>query len=207
MGAPDEAHHPLLDHFVDAAAGRFPPVDGGFTRHPPLAGGLEAVVSFTGHAVFATRLDEPSLVDLGANGFGSSLQPGVLTAMAGPDGLVGMIDVTLVGRGQGGGDLPMRADLHDHPRVAHARSLRNRVQVFGDERGLVTLGLGLAGRLEMSVEATLTGAGRGLIAEALRLAPEGEAVFAAVSPGNARSLRAFLSCHFTPVGSEVIIRP
>jgi hypothetical protein len=33
----------------------------------------------------------------------------------------------------------------------------------------------------------------------------GTAVFAAVSPGNARSLRAFLACGFKPVASEVLI--
>jgi hypothetical protein len=32
-------------------------------------------------------------------------------------------------------------------------------------------------------------------------------VFAAVAPGNARSLRAFLSEGFVPVGSEVIVQP
>ena len=46
-----------------------------------------------------------------------------------------------------------------------------------------------------------------LIAEAIHLVPEGELLFAAVSPGNARSLRAFLSLGFTPIGSECLIRP
>jgi hypothetical protein len=39
------------------------------------------------------------------------------------------------------------------------------------------------------------------------LLPAGEPLFAAVSPGNARSLRAFLAVGFTPVASEVIITP
>ncbi|WP_256339262.1 hypothetical protein [Streptomyces sp. 2224.1] len=51
------------------------------------------------------------------------------------------------------------------------------------------------------------GHGRSLLADALSLLPEGEPVFAAVSPGNARSLRAFLACGFTPVGREVLLRP
>jgi hypothetical protein len=73
---------------------------------------------------------------------------------------------------------------------------------------LVTIGLGLAGRSEMSIETSGDGAtGRALIHEALKLSPPGEPLFAAVSPGNARSLRAFLACGFTPIGSEVIIRP
>ena len=37
--------HPLLHHLLDAAAGRFPEVDGGVTHVPPLDRGLEAVVS------------------------------------------------------------------------------------------------------------------------------------------------------------------
>jgi hypothetical protein len=48
------------------------------------------------------------------------------------------------------------------------------------------------------------GTGRGLIGDALRLVPAGEPVFAAVAPGNARSLRAFLAAGFTPLGSEVL---
>lgn len=39
------------------------------------------------------------------------------------------------------------------------------------------------------------------------LVPAGEPVFAAVAPGNARSLRTFLATGFVPIGSEVILRP
>jgi hypothetical protein len=49
--------------------------------------------------------------------------------------------------------------------------------------------------------------GRSLLEDALALVPHGEPVFAAVSPGNARSLRAFLAAGFVPLGSETIIRP
>ena len=83
--------------------------------------------------------------------------------------------------------------------------------VYGDERGLVTVGKGLADRWETSVEllsaAAGEGTGRALISEAVGHVPEGEAVFASVAPGNAASLRAFLACGFTPVGAEVIIHP
>jgi hypothetical protein len=95
--------------------------------------------------------------------------------MAGPRGVVGVVDATLAARGLGCGNLPARADLDDHPRVRHALSLRRRVRVHGDERGLVTLAEGLAGRLELSVEADPSwdrgaGAGKDLVLEALRLA-------------------------------------
>lgn len=73
----------------------------------------------------------------------------------------------------------------------------------------MTVAVGLAGRTEISVEvstAARKGTGRALIGEALRLVPAGEPVFAAVAPGNARSLRAFVAEGFTPLGSEVIIQ-
>ncbi|MFG2606588.1 hypothetical protein ACGFT2_23985 [Streptomyces sp. NPDC048514] len=83
--------------------------------------------------------------------------------------------------------------------------------MYGDGRGLVTLGQGLAGRRELGIELAANahgrGLGRSLLRDALSLVPAGEPVFAAVSPGNARSLRSFLATGFVPVGSEVIIRP
>ena len=105
-----------------------------------------------------------------------------------------------------------RLDADDHPRVRYARSLRGDVRVYGDERGLVTLADGTAGRRELSIElddvdAGGAGRGRSLLKDALTLVPTGEAVFAAVSPGNARSLRAFLAAGFEPLGSEVVLRP
>lgn len=119
------------------------------------------------------------------------------------------MDVTLCAHGRGGSELPVRTDLDDHPRVRHARSLRRAVRVFGDARGLVTLARGLAGQTELSVEVVPgrqgRGAGRSLVRDALGLVPAGEPVFAAVSPGNARSLRAFLACGFQPLGSEVLL--
>ena len=74
----------------------------------------------------------------------------------------------------------------------------------------MTLSRGLKGG-ELSIEAAPDGQGRGfgrsLLADALSVVPAGEPVFAAVSPGNARSLRAFLAVGFTPIGCEVLIHP
>jgi hypothetical protein len=242
--------HPLLAVLLSAAAGEFPPADGGAVFLPPLANGGAAVVSLTGRVYVATdrRLS-------GLDGFGSALQPWVLRELAGPVGEIGTLDVTLAAHGLGGGDLPARHDLADHPRVRHALGLRQQVRVYGDDRGLVTVAAGLAGRTEISVEVftpgrpggdgdrsrggpacavdnsaagqrdrrwqpvasfegaggqaagRVPGVGRALIREALRLVPAGEPVFAAVAPGNARSLRAFLAEGFLPIGSEVIIQP
>jgi len=214
--------HPLLRLFLDAADGRFPPVDGGVTVLGPLPGGLECSVAFTGHAVIATSLPAAEVHRMNPDGFGASLAPDLLRGLAGPKGRIGVVDVTLAARGTGGADttgatdaaprLSERADLEGHPRVVYARELRTRVRTFGDERGLVTLADGLGGRRELSTELHepqngVHGLGRSLPLDALSLVPAGEPVFAAVSPGNSRSLRAFLAAGFTPVGSEVVVRP
>lgn len=201
--------HPLLSVFSDAACGRFPAVDGRVVFMPPLRPKLEAVVSLTGRAYLASSLAAPDFVDFPLDGFGAALGPAVLLRLAGEGGTVGVVDATLVARGTGRGGPPLRPDLNAHPRVEHARALRDEVQVFGDDRGVVTIARGLAGRTEMSVETApgqQRGAGRALVADALGLVLEGEPVFAAVSPGNARSLRAFLAVGFQPIGSEVVVR-
>ena len=202
--------HPLLGYFLDAAAGRFPLVDGQVTYVPPLERGIEAVVAFTGHSVIASRLQQADLVDLEPDGFGRSLAPAVLMRL-GEIGRIGEIDVTLVARGAGGGSLPITTEWNEHPRAQRACRLRSGVVVHGDERGFVTIGRGLAGRREMSIEIPperhSSGTGRELIAEARALVEPTEWVFAGVSPGNARSLRAFLSQGFVPIGSEVLIEP
>jgi hypothetical protein len=201
--------HPLLATQQAAGDNRIPPVDGAVTIVPPFDNGWGCSVAFTGHAVIATSKPREDILARGADGFGGSCSPEVLRYLAGPTGLVGVIDVMLVARGTGGSTLPRRSDADDHPRVQYARGQRSNVEVFGDERGLVTLGNGLAGRREFSIETAEhnRGWGRALIGEALGLVPEGEPVFAAVSPGNARSLRMFLSLGFIPIGSECMIRP
>lgn len=203
--------HPLLSVLHNAAAGRFPPADGGVVFVPPLGPGLEAVLSLTGRAYLATSLSAADFDGVALDGFGAALDPAVLLRLAGTGGEVGVIDATLVAFGTGPvqQSLPRRTDLDAHPRVQHARKLREDVHVYADDRGLVTIARGLAGRTEMSVE-TLDGheqgTGRSLIRDALGLVLRSEPVFAAVSPGNARSLRAFLAAGFTPAGSEVLIR-
>lgn len=203
--------HPLLTSLLLAADGCFPPVDGECTILPPLSGGLECSVAFTGHAFIATALPEDVVRGWRPDGFGGSLAPDFLRRLAGESGWMDALDVILVARGRGGGGPPELGGAEDHPRVRHARHVRRRVRVYGDRRGLVTLAEGLAGRRELGIEAVPEGQGRGwgrsLLSDALGLVPAGEPVFAAVAPGNARSLRVFLATGFVPVGSEVLIRP
>lgn len=198
--------HPLLAHYLAAADGDFPDVDGGVTILPPFDDGTECSVAMTGHAFIATALPAAALA--GADGFGGSMSPDVLRLLAGPDGEIGVLDATLVGRGTGLGG-PDVWEGPGHSRIDYARRWRRNVRVHGDERGFVTISAGLAGRPELSIEAgeTSRGLGSSLLLDALGLFLEDEPVFAAVSPGNARSLRAFLAAGFTPIGSEVLIRP
>lgn len=207
----------ILHALLEATHGRFPPVDGGVTFVPsfdgPIAGTtLHAVVAFTGHAFVATTADPVDVLAAGADGYGMASSPAVLQLLAsGRPASFGVTDATLFARGTGRGALSLciRTDLEEHHRVRHARSIRRNVTVYGDERGLVTLGHGLDGRRELSVEAVPDGQGRGwgrsLIVDGLGLLVDGEIVFAAVAPGNARSLRAFLGLGFQVIGSETII--
>ena len=207
--------HPLLALLLDAADGRFPPVDGAVAVVPALGRGLECATAFTGHAVVATGLSDAAVQAQRPDGFGGSMAPDFLRWVAGPRGWIGSLDNVLTARGTGGpSQLPQldeRADVEDTHRVRYAREVRDDVRVYGDERGLVVLAAGVAGRRELSVEAAPQGHGRGwgrsLLLDALTLVPADEPVFAAVAPGNARSLRAFLATGFIPIASEVLIRP
>ena len=193
-----------------AADGRFPPADGGWTRVRPWRPGLEAVVAFTGHAFLA--VDGP-LPDVPVDGFGGAHDPRLVAALAGPDGWVDSLDALLVARGRGGPEaLVPRPDLGGHPRVEHARAKRTGLRVLGRATGsdVAVLARGVAGLTELSMELEPArrggGAGRALVADALRSVPAGEVVVACVAPGNAASLRAVLAAGFVPVGSLQLFR-
>ena len=195
------------------AAGRYPAADGSVdVAKTPSPLGVEAVIEFTAHALILTALEPVAVLEQPIDAYGGVIAPSFLQWLAGPGGWIGTHDALTVARGRGGGTLPLRDDLDDHPRVQLARRRRTDVSVYADERGLVTLGRGVHDHLEIGVElaegvAHGRGHGRGLIDAALGMVPDAEPVFAAVAPGNAASLRAFLSAGFTPIGAEVALRP
>ncbi|MEP6798055.1 MAG: N-acetyltransferase [Lapillicoccus sp.] len=213
--------HPVARLLGEAMAGRFPAVDGGWTRVEPWAPGLEAVLAFTGHAVIAVGSDvsDRRLASWGMDGLGRAHDPRLVADLAGRGGWVDSLDAVLVTRGAGGrpgegGELVPRPDLEDHPRVAYARGVRRDVHAYGRPTGrdvVVTLGQGLGGLNELGVElggaALGTGGAAYLIGQARALVPTSEPLVAAVAPGNARALRAFLSAGFRPVASVQLWRP
>jgi GNAT superfamily N-acetyltransferase len=203
--------HPLHEALVDAAHGRFPPVDGRVEVFTPMAGDHHAVVEFTGHSVVLTDRAPSDVLVRGADGFGGASHPDVVRWLAGPSGWIGSHDVVLVARGTGGGSLPESTDFDDHPRVVRSRAHRRDVHVHADASGVVTIGRGLVDRQELSVEllpgAAGQGHGRRLITQGLALVEAGGLVWAQVAPGNAASLRAFLGCGFVSIGAETLIVP
>lgn len=202
--------HPLRSVLLDAVGGTFPAADGGVELLAADAAGTCAVVELTGHSYILTDLPATAFDGLGIDGFGGATNPAVLLRLAGEQRSVGALDVVLARHALPGPTVLAPLDgVDDHPRVLRARRHRSDVQVLGDDRGVVCVGRGLVGRLEVSVELTGaaagSGAGRDLVTAGLAGLPDDEPVFAQVSPGNAASLRMFLACGFVPIGSEVLI--
>ena len=209
--------HPLAAILEDAAAGRFPDSDGGVEILPPDADGTRAVVALTGHAYVLADVAADELAGRlpsgWGGGFGGALHPDVLRWLAEGSREIGTVDVVLAARGVGGVPAPatpLEGVPVEHARVQRALRHRRDVAVVVEPDGVVILGRGLVGRRELSVElfdtaSPSSGSGRALIASGLRYVPVGEWCWAQVAPGNARSLRAFLACGFTPIGSEVLI--
>jgi GNAT superfamily N-acetyltransferase len=203
--------HPVGRLLADAAHGRFPPVDGIVEVVRPWNPGVEGVVSFTGRAYVVTERSAAEVQGRGPDGYGGAVDPRFVSWLAGPDGWCDCLDALLTAFGTGTGGPAPRPELAGHPRVRHARLIRARVAVHGDDRGLITLGSGVGGLAEIGVEVSGSargrGVGRSLIADALGLVDTGTPAVAAVAPGNALALRAFLAAGFTLVGSVQLVRP
>lgn len=203
--------HQLGVILTDAAHGRFPEPDGSVEIVPPWHAGVEGVVALSGRAYVVTNRPESEVMAWRLDGYGKAVDPRFVTWLAGSDGWCDCLDVLLVSFGTGVGGPPRRDDLADHPRAEHARLVRTDVDVFGDARGLVTLGVGVGGLAELGVEVApdLRGHhhGRSLVKDALGLVPAGEPVLAATAPGNAAAVRTFLAADFRPIGSVHLVRP
>jgi GNAT superfamily N-acetyltransferase len=200
----------------DAATGTFPPADGAVEIIPSPPGRSDAVVAFTGHNVIAAGVDSDEvLTRLDPVDVGTPMSAEFLAWLAGRlDTRAGVLDMVLVAPrlspSEDLAELVLREDLIEHPRLARSRRYRADLRCYSDadDRALIVVGRGLADRWEMGLEIQPDhrdrGLGRQLIRAAARLVPDGEPLFAQVSPGNTRSVRAFLAAGYRPICSEVV---
>ena len=204
----------MIELLHAAARGSFPPGDGRTDVVGAVAGAPAAVLSFTAHHVVAA--DVPAgevLARIDPQDLKGPLAPGVLAWLAERTGLVaGSLDIVLAWVSGADGGAPVReVEPGDHPRVIRARRWRSELRVFEGDGGMVLIGRGLAGRLELSVEVAPDrrdrGVARKLVAGALAAAAPAEPVFAQVAAANAASLRALQPAGFAAIGAEVLFGP
>ncbi|HLF76757.1 MAG TPA: GNAT family N-acetyltransferase [Dehalococcoidia bacterium] len=204
--------HPLAAILTDAINGAFPPADGSVRVLPRWDGPADAAIDFSNHSLIVADI-EPAEVqaNLPHRGPGAVMNAHFLSWLAHRLGTrPGVLDLVVVAFGRGGdANLIPRDDLWDHPRVVEGRRYRRNLRLYSDRdrRAVVSVGSGLVGRSEVSIEINpehrAKGLGRQLAAEALSLVPAGEPLFAQVSAGNVASVRAFLAAGYRPICAEV----
>ncbi|MFE0453169.1 GNAT family N-acetyltransferase [Streptomyces sp. NPDC058914] len=204
-----------LRDIVDAAArGVFPPADGGTTVVPQHSPRDAGVLSFTAHSVVFTDEDprwvHETLAAVECDGLAASMNPRFLAAFMERTGRTSeTVDAMLVGTPLPGEPPLALTEVEDagHPRAVYARRRRDEVRVWTARGGVLVVGRGIAGRLEVSVEVDEDvrhlGMGRSLVTAARHLV--GEPLWAQVAPGNARSMRAFQAAGYRPVGAEALL--
>jgi GNAT superfamily N-acetyltransferase len=202
---------------ADAAGGRFPPADGMVSILPQPSDRDAGVISFTAHSVIFADIDHAWIH--------AQLDPGDLSAPLSAAFLHTLgqrlgrrshsIDMLTCARALPGPPpaetaLAERAEAApEHPRIARAMRYRDAVRVWQADGGLVTIGRGVAGRWETSIEVDPAYRGQGLGARlavaARHLVPAGVPLWAQIAPANAASVRAFLTAGFRPVGAEALL--
>jgi hypothetical protein len=206
----------LADLMRSVAEGGAPAADRALTVVAPPDERSVGVLSFSGCNVVSAEPPEDWIRGrLPDDDLSAPLQPPFLTVLAAATGRVpGNLDLVLVARATGrsnGMELTELTEFREplRPRLARALAQRIGVRAWHCPGGLLTLGRGVAGRWEVSVEVEAAlrgfGLGRGLFTAARGLLPAGEQVWAQVAPGNAASVRAALAAGFRPVGAEVLL--
>ncbi|NEB05756.1 GNAT family N-acetyltransferase [Streptomyces sp. SID13726] len=204
-----------LRDILDAAArGVLPPADGGTTVVRQASPRDAGVLAFTGHSVVFTDEDPRWVYDtlrgLDCDALAATMNPRFLTAFLDRTGRrTDTVDAMLVADPLPG-EPPLRlTEIEDarHPRVRYARRRRDGVRAWTAEGGVIVIGRGIGGRAEVSVEvdeeARHRGLGRALVTAARQLTAE--PLWAQISPGNARSTRAFQAAGYRPVGAEALL--
>ncbi|MEV4344265.1 GNAT family N-acetyltransferase [Actinoplanes sp. NPDC049596] len=200
-----------------AAEGYFPPPNGGVTVVPQPSKRDAGVLAFTAHTVIFLDEDPDwitaTLATIDADPLARTMHPAFLTAVMARTGRsTDTIDLLTVAPARPGpSPLPLTRQDEDHSRVRSAQARRDDVQAWRTPGGVVTLGRGVAGRWETSIEVDETarhhGLGRALATAARHLIPPGSWLWSQQSPGNARSVRTFQAAGFRPVGSELLLHP
>ena len=212
---------PLLEILKEAACGRPPVADGSITVLPTLPGGRHCVLGFTAHHVIAAAIDEDTVRQrLDPTDLSQPMSAHFLMFLAGWVGAnPGPIDILMTAPAPDVADdsleLWRRDDLDDHPRVRRAGRYRPELAVYADRQhgepdGVLIIGRGVAGRMEMAYEVAPAARGHGLgrrLASAAPTLARDEPVFAQVSPGNVASVRACLAAGYRPLASEVLFTP
>jgi len=199
----------------EVAAGRFPPADGRITIVPAPSPRDTGVLGFTAHAVIFADTDPGWIASQLPDGdLAAPLSPAFLHALCERTGrLAHTIDLLSVAPALPGPP-PVAVDPGvdtAHPRLARALRYRDGVRAWQADGGIVTIGRGIAGRWETSIEVDPgrrgTGLGRALAATARHLLPAGTPLWAQISPANVASVRAFLAAGFRPAGAEAHLTP
>ncbi|MGW0413503.1 N-acetyltransferase family protein [Streptomyces collinus] len=204
----------LRDVLDAAARGVFPPADGRTTVVPQHCPRDAGVLAFTAHSVVFTDEDpgwvRGALAAVDCDPLAAPLNPLFLASLMARTGRgAETVDALLVGAPLPGRPPLALREIEDagHPRVRYAGRRRDAVRVWTADGGVLVMGRGVGGRLEVSVEvddgARHRGLGRALVTAARQLAAE--PVWAQVSPGNARSMRAFQAAGYRAVGAEALL--
>jgi GNAT superfamily N-acetyltransferase len=216
---PRHPGHPLVGLFDRLTAGETPPADASVTTVPALVDldGRRApalVVGGSAWHVVAADVD-PSWVtaQVAHDPVAAPLGARFLAALADEVGVEpGVVDAVLVATSA---PVHLGVSLTEvepwaHPRVQRALTHRTGVRVWTtpDATAVLSLGRGVCGRWEVSVEVDPTARGRGLgtalAAAAPALVPGGAPLWAQVAPANVASLRAFLAAGYRAVCAEVL---
>lgn len=172
--------HPLAHLLSDAALGIFPVPDGTVAVVPAPRPYRAAVIAFTAHSIVATDLAINEVrAHLPDKDFGASVSAAFLSRLSHE-----------LGTNPGASSVHLGKSERDLALMPHPTGKRPSAS---------------GACLETSAEAAMGQTlGRAMISAARAVVPPDEPVFAQVSPGNARSLPAFLAARFRPIGSEVL---
>jgi GNAT superfamily N-acetyltransferase len=194
----------------EVAAGRFPASDGHVTIVPAPSQRDAGVLGFTAHAVIFIDADPGWVASLlPDDDLAAPLSPSFLQALCDHTGREAhSVDILCLAPAlPGPPPITLTPDPDaDHPRLARALRYRDGVRAWRADGGIVTIGRGIAGRWEASIEVDPgrrgAGVGRALAAAARHLLPAGTPLWAQVAPANVASVRAFLAAGFQPAGAE-----